>query len=280
MRVFSYDGSFAGLLCCIERALSGRRLPDEITVHARAERELFSQAQCIETDEAAARQWWSFLRSRLRPSSLQAVRQVFLSGSPQKEIIIARYVAFALRAGPAADSYLTDERVAAAYTLARQVGREAHRMRGLLRFQELADGRHYARIRPEHQILPLLAPYFARRLRDRQWIIHDVGRQYAAIFDGRVWEIVAIAVSAAPQLSQEEQETAALWQRYFQDIAVGERANARLQRQCMPRRYWEFLIELPAGKYRASGRKEISAVHLRGMPAPRPSPETREERCG
>lgn len=57
--------------------------------------------------------------------------------------------------------------------MARKVSRESHRMLGLIRFRNLPEDIYYAPIKPDFNILTILAPHFARRLPSQKWVIHD-----------------------------------------------------------------------------------------------------------
>jgi hypothetical protein len=53
-----------------------------------------------------------------------------------------------------------------------------------------------------------------------------------------------------PELGEDEAAYQTLWQTYFRNIAVRERRNPPLQRQCMPTRHWKYLVEVPGGGQR------------------------------
>jgi len=99
------------------------------------------------------------------------------------ELLLWRYLERGLSVGRALDGMLAHAEVLPVWKLARAVGREAHRYKGLVRFRELVDGSWYAAIEPEHRILPLIAHHFTARFADQRWIIHDMRRDTALIFD-------------------------------------------------------------------------------------------------
>ena len=134
---------------------------------------------------------------------------------------------------------------------ARRVGHEIHRLKGLVRFRELMDGRLWAPIEPDADILWPLSTHFRHRLGGERWLLHDARRGYAinheagklSVLDGE--ELAALLRTG---LSHEEAEYSRMWQTYFHRVAIGARSNPRLQRRNMPRRYWKWLIEMQPEK--------------------------------
>jgi len=122
------------------------------------------------------------------------------------------------------------------------VSRKRHRFLGLLRFSELG-GVLYAPFEPEGDLLPLVAGHFARRLGGERWIIHDTGRNMAAVFENGTWRVAAFRTGGPLPLPGKEREIRDLWKRYFFSTAVQTRKNAELQRQFMPKKYWKYLPE-------------------------------------
>jgi probable DNA metabolism protein len=80
------------------------------------------------------------------------------------------------------------------------------------------------------------------------WLLHDVSRRLAVRWDRRelTWLDPDDLPPDQPALAEDEAAYQTLWQTYFRTIAVRERRNPRLQRRCMPARYWTWLVERPA----------------------------------
>lgn len=127
--------------------------------------------------------------------------------------------------------------------LSRKVSGEIHRMLGLLRFKKTAGDIYYASCEPDYNILSLLAPHFARRLADQNWIIHDISRKQAAVFNQKEWVITFFDDDNQIKITAEEKNYQKLWKGFFDSIAIKNRKNLKLQRQLMPERYWKHLIE-------------------------------------
>ena len=103
----------------------------------------------------------------------------------------------------------------------------------------------YAAFAPDHNITMLLGQHFARRLADQRWVIHDCRRQLALFWDGARLAPVETPrdLENLPRSSQELQ-LQELWRTYHRRIAITSRRNPSLQRACMPRRYWRYLVEM------------------------------------
>ena len=126
-----------------------------------------------------------------------------------------------------------------------QVSNEVHRLKGFLRFSECQNGLLYAPCSPDHDDVDLLAPHFVARL-NTPFVIHDVWRKKAVIYDGEQCAVV-FADGAEIFESNREQVFSALWKKYYSTVNIPSRKNVRQQKNYMPTRYWKFLNEKPAG---------------------------------
>ncbi|MBN1521736.1 MAG: TIGR03915 family putative DNA repair protein [Candidatus Aureabacteria bacterium] len=241
---YIYDGTYEGLMTCLAEVLKKQEEPDDIVFFQDFTPSLFSREVTVETKKRKAESFLLFVKNKMGKDTLRNIMKCFLSDVPGKGMMIYDYVKLGIEKGKNLDLFLSDERVSKIHTLSMRVGREAHRMKGLLRFKELFDGVYYARLYTDHFILPLIAPFFAGRLADRCWIIHDYKRSRAAFYNKRAIRIAQLERENVPLLSSEEIECQMLWKRYFQKIAVPGRYNPRLQRQFIPKKYWRDLVEV------------------------------------
>lgn len=141
-----------------------------------------------------------------------------------------------------------------------KVMREFHRLCGLLRFtpekpEQSADPWYIARCAPDHYILPLLADHFYRRFGISSWAIIDEKRNLVFFSrDGEKPVMHRINQTNAEEAGQysgtkpEQKDTAdewkKLWKNYHRSVNNETRANPRLQKQFIPRRYWKYLPEM------------------------------------
>ncbi len=123
-----------------------------------------------------------------------------------------------------------------------KVNGETHRLKGLLRFMESRDGALYAPYSPDNDITDLLMRHFAERLKSEKFVIHDVKRKIAGMYDGNEC-IMGYAGEAEVYLSEYEKAFENLWKKYYQAVNIKERPHEKQMKGSMPVRYWKFLPE-------------------------------------
>lgn len=245
MSVYVYDGTFEGLLCALYVSLKRRERPDQIMAAAEEPVDLFSPMFEVQTTAGEVCTCYEFIRDHLSPRSLSKIFFAYLAQDKKREQKILNYFILGQREGPRIDRLLAEPVVRDIDELVYKVRRETHRLQGLIRFQELASGIYFAQISPDHNILTLLAQPFAERMADLSWVIADVKRARALYYDQGESQLIPWSSVRLPKLATGEKKCADLWQEYFRAIAIQERRNPRLQRQCLPRRYWKYLVEKP-----------------------------------
>ncbi len=130
--------------------------------------------------------------------------------------------------------------------LKHKVTGEVHKMTGFLRFMESDSGAFYAPYSPDNDITDLLMPHFAARFREERFVIHDIGRKIAGIYDGHEW-IMSYAGEAEVYLSEYETVFRTLWKKYYRAVNIKERPHEKQMKGYMPVRYWKFLPEKKDG---------------------------------
>jgi hypothetical protein len=127
-----------------------------------------------------------------------------------------------------------------------KVWKELDRLRGLLRFSPGPQGIHTARCAPDHFVLPGLAGYFRIRFGESAWAIIDERRGLALVCaPGAEARLVPLADTDHGIAGQDRNGDPweELWRSYHKIINNETRANPKLQKQLMPRRYWKYLPE-------------------------------------
>jgi probable DNA metabolism protein len=241
MTHYLYDGTPEGLVSAIAGILDAEKDPQQASLVERQDT-LFEEGLFMRTDSTAAESLFSRLREKA-PDAVYTLWYFMMSETEKLETSLLHYVALALEHGDRINGHLTNTDVKAIVTVARKAGRELHRMKGLLRFEQLRDGSWLARMEPDHNVIQPLAKHFSRRLRDQKWFILDVRRHSAAHWDGRELRFGTLEQFSRPELSDEEQQVQAMWRTFFSTIAIPERRNPRLQKSNMPAKYWKYLTE-------------------------------------
>ena len=163
---------------------------------------------------------------------------------------------------------LTEDAVVAANECMRRVSFELHRFKGFVRFMESASGALYAPISPDHDICDLLLPHFRGRIPSIPFVLHDVRRCKAAVWDG-AHAFTAPLTKAEIVLSADEEGWQALWRQYYASVNIPSRKRLRQMKGYMPVRYWKFMPEMPAAAVEALRETPASAAAGRDD-APRP----------
>ncbi|MCI8370689.1 MAG: DUF4130 domain-containing protein [Clostridia bacterium] len=123
-----------------------------------------------------------------------------------------------------------------------KVNGETHRLKGLLRFMECEGGALYAPYSPDNDVTDLLMQHFAERFKSERFIIHDLKRKIAGMYDGHEW-FTGYAEEAEVQLSKYERGFENLWKKYYKAVNIIERPHDKQMKRSMPVRYWKFLPE-------------------------------------
>jgi probable DNA metabolism protein len=243
MLAYIYDGSFEGLLTAIFEAYCRERKPELILSKKNLQFSFLDEFIAIGTEPEKSDRVCRSIRENISRGSLRHVYLVFLSEHPEAGTIIYNYLKYGWKVGSRVDLHISDDRVFKVHDISRRVELELHKLMGFVRFRQVEGGLYYAAIKPDNNIVELLAPHFAERLADQRWIIHDAGRDVAALYNTRTWVVSDFSADELPAPTEEETENSRLWKEFFNTLAIPSRYNPKLQRQLMPKRYWDHLVE-------------------------------------
>jgi DNA polymerase len=128
--------------------------------------------------------------------------------------------------------------------MAREVGREIHKMHAFVRFRSVStvEGeRHVAWFEPSHPVVRAAAPFFAKRFAAMHWVI-------LTPWGCAHWDRQALIFT--PPATREEAPEAdadeALWLAYYRSIFNPARVKVDMMRREMPVRFWKNLPEAGA----------------------------------
>ena len=237
--IYFFDGTKYGFLTAFLAAFSDEntRLYCSDGQLALGENPIF-----VETNEERAKRaenrFLSFDRDCMRD-----LDTLLRSGSHEKAQIAFSYFRLLAQIKSPIGKRLAEPAVFAAVECIKKVGFEIHRLHGFIRFTETESGALYAACSPDNDIVDLLAKHFRARLPQFPFVLHDVARKKAAVYDGK-----NIFVAPLPQanviLSANEIEWKTLWQKYYKAVNIPSRERFNQMRGYMPARYWKFLPEL------------------------------------
>lgn len=238
------DGSFEGLLTAIYDGYYEKMQPDRIIPSWAYQYELTSTIHEVDTDSGKFEKVSRAILEKIGQEAFMKMYYAFLSEDPCSGISIFNYVKMGFKSGSKIHLYLTDPVVAKIEELDMKVGSERHKFLGLLRFHRLSSGIYYAPYAPQYNISQLIVPHFSKRLSTMNFIIHDTKRKIAAVYDSesREWHMSLFDANQYT-LMAEDSYLHELWKAFFKSIAIKERKNLKLQRQFMPKMYWDYLVE-------------------------------------
>ncbi len=239
MKVFITDGTAEAFFTAVFDAYSERDCI--ISSDRQIQLALDSQTVCVDKDMQKCQR----VLSAVENCDTYAADDLLLalrSCNPKKEQIAFDYIKKLLQIKRPIRKRLSLTEVIALNNVLYKVTGETHRLKGLLRFMENADGILYAPYSPDNNITDILMRHFAERLKCERFVIHDVRRKIAGMYDGKSW-IMGYADQAEICLSANEIAFVNLWKKYYKAVNIEERPHEKQMKGSMPVRYWKFLPE-------------------------------------
>lgn len=241
--VYLYDGSFEGLLTAVFEGYAAGQHPDAVAEEEGLQVDFGQEVRLIGTDGAKARRVERGIVTKMGREALEDVWTAYLSSSPGKGTAVYRYLRRGFEIGWRIAGDLAHPAVLELEAIRRLVGREAHLLKEFLRFSEMEGGVFYAKITPEHRIVPLLMPHFTERYSVQPFLIHDVTHGIVGVFDLKGWHMVETDGITLPDESYNELEYKRMWKRFYETIAIRERLNPRCQRGHLPGKFRHNMTE-------------------------------------
>lgn len=236
---YIYDGSFDGLLTVIHTAVYARIVPAGIGTEKSLQLSFNTRYREVKTNPSLARKVYDAAYKKIGAFGMRRLYYVFLSFFPDKDMIIYKYMMLGFKNGEIVNSALSDDTVAAAFRIAGNVSRETEKFREFTRFSVMDWGVQYARIVPKNNILPILMPFFIKRLKIIPFVLHDFSHNLCGVYDTKDWYISSSEGLRPPEKSDREGEIEKLWKAFFDSVSIKERENTKLQKQNMPSRYFK-----------------------------------------
>lgn len=224
--------------------LYGKFIPQRIINRETYQVNLIDKTIFVETDLEKSSRIINGIHDNISHNVFYNSYTAYLSNSDTKEINILKYIYHGFLVGPKIDNMLSVDYIFEVNSLRRQVGLEAHRLKGLVRFISVSDDSFYACIHPDHNVVEEVGKHFVSRLAGQNFIIVDQNRNIAFVYDRYKYTILDVTDLKIPEISEEEKLYQDLWKMFWKTIAIKERTNPRLQATYMPRRYWKDLVEM------------------------------------
>jgi uracil-DNA glycosylase len=172
-------------------------------------------------------------------------------------------------------SVATDPDVSLVNAMARAVHRDEHKMHAFVRFREVGrePKSHYvAWFEPEHHIVELAAPFFARRFADMPWSI--LTPEQSAHWDGHALAFTEGVAKADAPTEDRLEET---WRRYYASIFNPARLKVKAMEKEMPKKYWRNLPEASLIKPLIEGAGRLTGAMIEKDASDPHKPQRRQE---
>ncbi len=236
--IYFYDGSKTGFLTSLVRSYDDG---EAFLTSGNAQLSLGQKTVFVRPSPAVAAKAEERLLS-FDKDCMADLDYLLRCGSSDKDNVALFYFRFlAMKRGPVR-KMSGENAVFAAQTNMRRVTLEVHRFHGFVRFLESESGALYSPISPDNDICDLLVPHFRARMPEIPFVIHDVKRARAAVYDGE-HTFAAPLEKAESAISANGKQWQTLWGRFFEGVKLPERDRLRTLRSSMPVRYWDFLPE-------------------------------------
>ncbi|PHV69518.1 DNA metabolism protein [Sporanaerobium hydrogeniformans] len=245
MKDYVYDGSFEGLLTTLFYTYKEK---DSLCIYKKEDYipSLIEEVLTIITEEDKADRVYRSLLSKLSFETLTNVYHLYLSDLPQSENLILDYIRLCYQYSATINLAKNNPIIHKVENYTRKVTLEAHRMIGFVRFREIHSGIFYAQIEPDHHILPLIIEHFQKRFSNQYFIIHDLKRELALVYNKQEAYLKDFSPEEKEKLLNFANKDGfeELFKSYYKATTIPERLNERQRRSYMPRRYWKHLFEV------------------------------------
>lgn len=244
MYVYVFDNTFDGFLTCIYESYYNKIKPDSISIKESYTNNLIDIPLEITTDIKKSSKVYISMEKNFTNQTLKNIFNVFLSNNKNKYWILYNYIRLAFKFKSDVDMYLNNSFVLDASKISKSVQLEAHKFTGFVRFKEFETNKFYASIEPDNNILVLLSKHFVSRFSNQYFIIHDIKRNLALIYNCNDYFITELDGDYYKKISTlNDSIYENLWKNYFSSASIDSRKNPRLQCRQMPKKYWKHILE-------------------------------------
>lgn len=248
--VYLYDGTFEGLLTIVFDCYLSKKIPSKIVPEYEYIPNMLDEAKIIQTDYTKSDRIFKGISKNICGDALYNAYYAFLCSNhshicDNKEIDILKFLLHGFAIGPKIMTMLSVDYVLHVMKLRKNMLAEAHKLKGLVRLQEIGNNLFYASIHPENNVIENLGHFFIRRFPTQSLILHDKNREIALLYNTNEYTIMDVSNNILhPTITENEKQFQGLWKIFFKTIAIKERTNSRCQMQFMPKKYWKDLVEM------------------------------------
>jgi len=244
-KIYIYDGSFEGLLSVFRELILDKLEPINIIQELSYKPSLFNDVIFINcANQKDLSDFCIYIQQKLSNKAFKAILLCYLSELKGFEMLLYKYLTIVLKKGLREIHNLSNPVIFEINKICTKVMRECHRFYGFLRFRLVEGNIYYAPFEPEHNIISVTTPHFAKRLKNQDWIIHDKKRNIAIGYNAETREMKQVLIDTNKiVLTNFEKTIQELWSIHFKYISIENRINHKLQMNFMPQKYWKYLLE-------------------------------------
>ncbi len=255
MIVYQCEDSLESIYTAIYNAYEEQRDHGDTRISLKEELVLFGEYVPVTADPEKSAKVMRTLRRKFGEKDFESVCLALSSPAEDKGQAvyqtIVKGLAGKVRPGRLL-SNLADPDCNRVFALARTAWRELHHLYGFLRFEEVREGILYAVICPENHVLTFVMVHFSDRFPMENFIIYDEKRGLFGVHPaGGEWYLTNCGTEDSEagtlRVSGKEQQIQELFRRFCDTIGICERENRNLQRNMLPLRFREYMVEFEQG---------------------------------
>lgn len=194
-KILIYDGSFNGFLTTVYRAFDENIQVADIQKNNISQNVLFSDTETVFTQMENAKSVWDGIQIK-NHIAIRNIYFAFLSEQKGIEILLYKYVKKLFSPTDMLALNFTDDLESRINQLAKTVGKEKQYMEASIKFNTTADDIHFALIKPDNDVLPLISRHYRFQLSDKPWLIFDHKRNYGLYYNLKSVELVSLDTDA------------------------------------------------------------------------------------
>lgn len=260
--IYTYDGSFQGLLCCIFESYAKKESPSAIHAQEEPVLTLFENRTIITDENKANRVYKKIVK--LSHFTANIMKKAHLTCLIDKEMHLYSLAVRLIDQGGGFVGNQTDPQIYPILQAIRHMEREAHLLRGFVRFSILG-GALVGEIEPKNQVLPLLRHHFCDRYQNETFFLYDRTHHQGLFYAQGKSTIIPLASFQMGQSDGEEAQYRTLWKQFYDTIAIKERENPTCRRTQMPQRFWNTMTEFQSPAHFSGAPINGSSAHANDL---------------
>ena len=242
--IYIYDGSFISLMSLIVVLINLKKEPVNIISEKNYIPNLLDEVVNLKINNKKEK--IKYLLSKTSKKIIITCYYSYLSTNNNKEMLIYDFIKNALVYKDTIFYRRNINSVNEILKMRKRVSRESHSLKGFLRFKKMKNDFYYAKINPTNNVIYLITNHFKERLKNEYFVINDVNRSIYAFYDknkvtyANKEDIIKLNLN----IDKEEENIEDLWISFFKTISIKERSNLKCQMNHMPKKYWDYIIEM------------------------------------